>query len=134
RAVVESAVLFLVPNAALDEHLRTDQPRCGVPGRPVVVGVNKNILVRSERIPRRVECQADIQVVIVVRHINRLEVDRARKPRRVLLVSRVVLKRRVHVRGRYSRPSNEGTIDGEALEGVSANAQGEAQKQTEAGG
>ena len=57
-----------------------------------------------------------------MRHINRLEVDRARKPRRVLLVSRVVLKRRVHVRGRYSRPIIERTIDGDVLEVVSDNA------------
>src|SRR5438128_8583931 len=83
--------------------------------------------MRSEGVPRRVESEAPIQVVIIVRQVHGLEVDRAGEPGRVLLVGRVVLEGGVHVCRRYSGPVNERTINGDMLELAGADVEGEGQ-------
>src|SRR6266404_1514180 len=87
--------------------------------------------MRTERISRRIEGKAHIQVAIVVRHIDRLEVVRAGKPGRILLICWVVLEGWVHVRRRYPGPVVEGTVDGNMLEVAGARLDAMCQQQAE---
>ena len=82
ESVVEPAGPFLIADPALDERFRTDAAEWKTGGR-VIIGVDENVLVRRERIGRRVQRDAQIQVIGIVGEVDRSVIGGTRRVRRV---------------------------------------------------
>src|SRR5262245_57276018 len=72
--LVECAVLFLIPGAALDEHFGADSADSIASGQ-VVIGIDEEIIVEVGRIARGIQTDTHVNVLAIGGYINVLVVD-----------------------------------------------------------